>query len=57
MNENELKTFLLLLLLFLLVTFENDQNLFWVYHFENFQQKIIKRGANFTSCQDKDFFF
>ena len=35
---------------FLLFTFVNDLNLFWVYHFGNCLQKIPKRGANFTSC-------
>ena len=27
---------------------KNDLNLFWVYHIENFPEKITMRGANFT---------
>ena len=50
--ENKIKGTEDLFFFFLLVTFENDRNLFWVYHFENkiFLEKIRTRGTNFTSC-------
>ena len=38
-DENEVRTFF-----FLLVTFENDKNLFWVYHFENFVGENQDKG-------------
>ena len=54
-DENEVRTFLFVYFLFvclfayfcLFVTFENDRNLLWVYHFAKFLGKNQDKGRQF----------